>query len=80
MGQDWSTSPAGSLGQAWIQSQPCSVLRLAGTTFPFATTHAVRHAADVELYSSTALQSALHLYTALQRSTLYILYTLPQRA
>ena len=37
-------------------------------------------APDVELYSSTALQSALQLYssTALQRSTLYILYTLPQ--
>ena len=44
------------------------------------TTHPHRHAADVELYSATALQSALHLYssTALQRSTLYILYTLPQ--
>ena len=33
-----------------------------------------RHAADVELYSSTALS----ISTALQRSTLYILYTLPQ--
>ena len=32
------------------------------------------HAADVELYSSTAL----HISTSLQRSTLYILYTLPQ--
>ena len=40
------------------------------------TTHAVRHAADVELYSSTAL----YISTALQRSTLYILYTLPQKA
>ena len=37
------------------------------------TTHAVRHAADVELHSSTAL----YISTALQRSTLYILYTLP---
>ena len=33
-----------------------------------------RPAADVELYSSTAL----YISTALQRSTLYILYTLPQ--
>ena len=38
------------------------------------TTEALRHAADVELYSSTAL----YISTALQRSTLYILYTLPQ--
>ena len=38
------------------------------------TTQAPRPAADVELYSSTALSSS----TALQRSTLYILYTLPQ--
>ena len=38
------------------------------------TTQAPRHAADVELYSSTAL----YISTALQRSTLYILYTLPQ--
>ena len=38
------------------------------------TTQAVRPAADVELYSATALYSS----TALQRSTLYILYTLPQ--
>merc|ERR1712218_627851 len=38
------------------------------------TTHPPRHAVDVELYSSTALSSS----TALQRSTLYILYTLPQ--
>ena len=37
------------------------------------TTQAPRHAADVELYSSTALSSS----TGLQRSTLYILYTLP---
>ena len=37
------------------------------------TTQAHRHAADVELYSSTAL----YISTALQRSTLYILYTLP---
>ena len=37
-------------------------------------TAAHRHAPDVELYSSTALSSS----TALQRSTLYILYTLPQ--
>ena len=45
------------------------------------TSDSHRHAPGVELYSSTALQSALHLYisTALQRSTLYILYTLPQR-
>ena len=44
------------------------------------TTQALRHAADVELYSSTALQRsrALYISTALQRSTLYILYTLPQ--
>ena len=40
------------------------------------TTHPHRHAADVELYSSTALQ--IYISTALQRSTLYILYTLPQ--
>ena len=40
------------------------------------TTHPPRHAVDVELYSSTALSSS----TALQRSTLYILYTLPQTA
>ena len=32
------------------------------------TTQAPRHAADVELYSSTALQSALHLYSSTQRS------------
>ena len=38
------------------------------------TTQAPRHAADVELYSSTAL----YISTALQCSTLYILYTLPQ--
>ena len=41
------------------------------------TTHAVRPAADVELYSAIALYSS----TALHRSTLYILYilyTLPQ--
>ena len=38
------------------------------------TSDSHRHAADVELYSSTALSSS----TALQRSTLYILYTLPQ--
>ncbi len=38
------------------------------------TTEAPRPAADVELYSSTALS----ISTALQRSTLYILYTLPQ--
>ena len=38
------------------------------------TTHPLRPAADVELYSSTAL----YISTALQRSTLYILYTLPQ--
>ena len=42
------------------------------------TTQALRPAADVELYSSTALQSALQISTTLQRSTLYILYTLPQ--
>ena len=39
------------------------------------TTQAHRHAADVELYSSTAL----YISTALQRSTLYIVYTLPQQ-
>ena len=39
------------------------------------TTQALRPAADVELYSSTALSSS----TVLQRSTLYILYTLPQQ-
>ena len=44
------------------------------------TTQALRPAADVELYSSTALQSALHLSTQLYSAltTLYILYTLPQ--
>ena len=40
------------------------------------TTHAVRPAADVELYSA----SALYISTALQRSTLYILYTLPRQS
>ena len=42
------------------------------------TTHAVRHAVDVELYSSTLLYSAPERSTSLQlyrqRSTLYILY------
>ena len=38
------------------------------------TTEALSPAADVELYSSTAL----YISTALQRSTLYILYTLRQ--
>ena len=40
------------------------------------TTHAVRHAADVELYSSTTLQlySSTALYTLI-----HLLYTLPQR-
>ena len=40
------------------------------------TTEALRPAADVELYGSTAL----YISTALQRSALYILYTLPQRS
>jgi len=40
------------------------------------TTQAPRPAADVELYSSTAL----YISTALQRSTLYILSTLPPQA
>ena len=51
------------------------------------TTEAPRHAADVELYSSTALYSALQRSTGysstalqVQRSTLYILFTLPQEA
>jgi len=41
------------------------------------TTHAVRHAADVELYSSTALQrqSALHLYSSIALYTLHPLST-----
>ena len=38
------------------------------------TTHAVRHAADVELYSSTALQSALHLYSSTALYTLHPLH------
>ena len=33
------------------------------------TTQAVRHAADVELYSSTALSSALYLYSALHSTS-----------
>ena len=37
------------------------------------TTHAVRPAVDVELYSATALYSALQLYSS---TALYILYTL----
>ena len=37
------------------------------------TTQAPRHAADVELYSSTALQSALHLYSS---TALYALHPL----
>ena len=37
------------------------------------TTEALRPAADVELYSSTALQSALHLYSS---TTLYTLHPL----
>ena len=41
------------------------------------TTEAHRHAADVELYSSTALSSTLHLYLQLKRSTLY---TLPHQS
>ena len=72
MGQDWSTSPAGSLGQAWIQSQPCSVLRLAGTTFD-----SFRYNARS---SSRSRCRALQLYSAPERSTpLYsstALYTL----
>ena len=38
------------------------------------TTHAVRHAADVELYSSTALSSALHLYSSTALYTLHPLH------
>ena len=38
------------------------------------TTHAVRPAADVELYSSTALQSALHLYSSTALYTLHPLH------
>ena len=43
------------------------------------TTQAHRHAPDVELYSSTALQSALQLYSQLYSAlhSTYILYTLP---
>ena len=41
------------------------------------TTHAVRHAADVELYSSTALQSALHLYSSTALYTLHPLHPAP---
>ena len=41
------------------------------------TSDSHRPTADVELYSSTALSTALYSSTALQRSTLYILYTLP---
>ena len=47
------------------------------------TAQAVRHAADVELYSSTALQSALHLYLQLYsalHSTSSTPNTLPQTA
>ena len=43
------------------------------------TTEAPRPAPDVELYSSTALQSALHLYSSTALYTLHPLqYTLPQ--
>ena len=38
------------------------------------TTQAPRHAADVELYSSTALQSALHLYSSTALYTLHPLH------
>ena len=38
------------------------------------TTHAVRPAPDVELYSSTALQSALHLYSSTALYTLHPLH------
>ena len=38
------------------------------------TTEAVRHAVDVELYSSTALQSALHLYSSTALYTLHPLH------
>ena len=38
------------------------------------TTHPHRHAADVELYSSTALQSALHLYSSTVLYTLHPLH------
>ena len=38
------------------------------------TTEAVRHAPDVELYSSTALQSALHLYSSTALYTLHPLH------
>ena len=41
------------------------------------TTQALRPAADVEL-SALQRSTALYISTALQRSTLYILYTLPQ--
>ena len=38
------------------------------------TTEALRPAADVELYSSTALQSALHLYSSIALYTLHPLH------
>ena len=38
------------------------------------TTHPPRHAPDVELYSSTALQSALHLYSSTALYTLHPLH------
>ena len=38
------------------------------------TTHPPRPAADVELYSSTALQSALHLYSSTALYTLHPLH------
>ena len=41
------------------------------------TTEAHRHAPDVELYSSTALQSALHLYSS---TALYTLHPLHPRS
>ena len=46
------------------------------------TTQAVRPAADVELYTTTALQRSRALYSSIYSSTaltLYILYTLPQQ-
>ena len=39
------------------------------------TTHPLRPAADVELYSSTALRSALHLYSSTALYTLHPLHT-----
>ena len=61
---------------AWLYVEPLQQTLQQNRALHRSTTQALRPA-DVELYSSTALQR--YISTSLQRSTLYILYTLPQR-